>query len=210
MLYLYDRAISDDIKESINSDNANPNVFIADEETYAGIFAQVENDTITYPIILIQRDEDMPIITELWNFSRAQFGIPAAFDNKTNNIYYEKAIPVDIQYTIRIISTNTADTDELARELFYKYLSMYYLTIRLPYESDRKIRFGVEIDLGYGIKRESGTFEYIKTGSLYQSKIHLKTNGCVALSYTPRHLQRQVLSHDIEILPPVGGDSGKD
>lgn len=202
MLYVYDQALIDDIKSSINSDNANPNVVMADEETYQELIAQIKDDTITYPLILVVRDPDTPIITELWNFSRAQFGIPAAFDNKTNNIYYEKALPVDVSYTIRILATNTADVDELARELFYKYLSMYFLTIRLPYESDRKIRFGVEIDLGYGIKKESGSFDYLKSGSLYQSTLHLKTNGCVVLSYTPRHLQRTVLSQDIDILPP--------
>lgn len=203
MLYLYDRAIVDDIKSSINSANANPNVVISDAETYPGIIAQMQEDTITYPLILVSRDEDMPIITDLWNFSRAQFGVPAAFDNKTNTVYYEKAIHVDLQYTIRILSTNTADTDELARELFYKYLSQYYLVIQLPYESDRKVRFAIEVDLGYGIKRESGSVEFTKTGALYQSTIHLKTNGCVYLSYSPHHLQRQVLSQDIEILPPT-------
>ena len=207
MLYLYDRAIVDDIKSSINSQNANPNVVIADAETYTGIISQMQEDTITYPLILVSRDEDMPIITELWNFPRAQFGIPAAFDNKTNTVYYEKSIHVDLQYTLRIISTSTADTDELARELFYKYLSQYYLVIQLPYESDRKVRFAIEVDLGYGIKRESGNFEFLKNGTLFQSTIHLKTNGCVYLSYSPHHLQRQVLSQDIEILPPTPGSN---
>lgn len=202
MLYTYDDAIISDIKASINSQNANPNVVMSDPETYPGILAQIQNDTITYPLILVERDADMPIITELWNFSRAQFGIPAAFDKKENNIYFERSLPVDISYTIRILTTNTADTDELAKELFYKYLSMYYLTIQLPYESDRKLRFGIDIDLAYGIKRDSGSFDYIKTGALYQATLHLKTHGCVMLSYTPRHLTREVLSDDIDILPP--------
>ena len=205
MLYCYDNALLDDIRASINSDNANPNVVMADEETYAGILAQIQDDTITYPLILISRDSDTPVITELTNFSRYQFGIPAAFDKKENNLYFERALPVDVAYTIRILATNVADTDELAKELFYKYITMYYLTIRLPYESDRKIRFGVDTDLPYGIKRESGSFEYIKTGALYQSTIHLKTHGCVMLYYTPRHLSREVLSNNIEIIPPNSG-----
>lgn len=202
MLYLYDRAIINDIQSSINSQNANPNVLMSDAETYPGILAQIQEDTITYPLILVSRDDDMPIITDLWNFPKAQFGVPAAFDNKTNTVYYEKAVHVDLQYTLRILSTSTADTDELARELFYKYLSQYFLVIQLPYESDRKVRFGIEVDLGYGIKRDSGSFEFLKSGALYQSTIHLKTNGCVYLSYTPHHLERQVLSQDIEIIPP--------
>lgn len=206
MLYLYDDALVDDIKKSINSDNANPNVVMSDPDTYQGILSQIQNDTITYPLILVKRDDDMQVITELNNFSRSHFGFPMAFDNKTNNLYFERSLPIDLQYTISIISTNVADTDELARELFYKYLSQYYLTIRLPYEADRKIRFGIEVELGYGIKRESGSFEYIKSGSLYQSTIHLKTNGCVYLSYTERHLKRQVYSNDVKIIPPIGTD----
>ena len=206
MLWKYDHAIVEDIKKSLNSANANPNVVIADADTFPGILAQIQNDEITYPLILLQRDEDMPIITELVNFTRSHRGVPAAFDTKTNNLYFEKALPVDIQYTLRIVSTNTADTDELARELFYKYLSMYFLTIQLPYESDRKIRFGIQVDLEYGIKKESGNFEYIQTGALYQSTIHLKTNGCVSLSYTPRHLTRSILDDTIDIIPPNGNE----
>lgn len=204
MLYLYDRAICDDIKASINSENANPNVFIANPEIASSILAQIQQDTITYPLVLVFRDEDMPIISDLNNFTKSHFGVPAAIDTKTNTIYHERALPVDLQYTIRIISTNVADSDEFARELFYKYLSMYYLTIRLPYEADRKIRFGIEVDLSHGIKRESGNFEYLSSGALYQSVIHLKTNGCVSLSYTGRHLERQVYSDTVDLESPAG------
>ena len=193
MLYLYDRAIVDDIKQSLTSE-MNQNVVLTDAENYPGILAQIQDDTITYPLILLHRDDDVQIDKELTNFTRYQFGTPCVFDNDKNNIYYERALPVKMQYTLRILSTNVADTDELSRELFYKYISMYYLTIQLPYESDRKIRFAIDVDFDYGIKKESGSFDYISTGALYQSTIVLKTNGCVMLSYTPRHLQRNVLN----------------
>ena len=192
MLYLYDQAVVDDLKHSLTSE-ANQNVFLTDAENYPGIIAQIQDDTITYPLILLHRDDDVSIRKDLMNFTRYQFGVPCVFDNDRHNIYYERALPVDLQYTLRILSTNVADTDELARELFYKYISMYYLTIKLPYESDRKIRFAVDVDMDYGIKKESGSFDYIKSGALYQSTIHLKTQGCVSLTYTSRHLTRNVL-----------------
>lgn len=192
MLYIFDQAIIDDLKKSLTAE-MNQNVVLTDAENYPGILAQIQNDTITYPLILLHRDDDTPIIKEQMNFTRYKFGVPCVFDNDRNNIYYERALPVDVQYTLRILSTNVADTDELSRELFYKYLSMYFLTVQLPYESDRKIRFGISVDVDYGIKKESGSFDYIKSGALYQSTIHLKTQGCVSLTYTPRHLTRQVL-----------------
>lgn len=199
MLYLYDQAIRDDLMKSLDSDNANPNVFITDAENYPGILAQIQDDTITYPLILIKREDDIPIDTRLAQFTRYQFGVPASIDKEKNLIYYERALPVKLSYTVRILSHNVVDTDELARELFYKYISMYYLTIRAPYESNRKMRFGISVDMDAGIQRESSSAEYLTNGALYQSTIKLNTEGCVSLTYTSRHLTREVLSTDITI-----------
>lgn len=202
MLYLYDRAISDDIKKSL-TDEVNKNVFLTDADNYQGILAQIQEDTITYPLILLHREDDTSINTDLMNFTRYQFGVPCVFDNDKNNIYYERALPVNLQYTLRILSTNVADRDELARELFYKYISMYYLTIQLPYESDRRIRFAIDVDMDYGIKNESNSFDYISSGALYQSTMFLKTQGCVYLTYTPRHLTRTVIdTNDVKYENP--------
>lgn len=200
MLYLYDQAIRDDLMKSLDSDNANPNVFITDAENYPGILAQIQDDTITYPLILIKREDDMPIDTQLAQFTRYQFGVPASIDKEKNLIYYERALPVKLSYTVRILSHNVVDTDELARELFYKYISMYYLTIRAPYESNRKMRFGISVDMDAGIQRESSSAEYLTNGALYQSTIKLNTEGCVSLTYTSRHLTREVMSTDINIM----------
>lgn len=193
MLYLYDRALSDDLKSSL-TEELNKNVVLTDADNYPGIIAQIQNDTITYPLILLHRDDDTPVVTGLMNFTRYKKGVPCVFDTETNNVYYERALPVEVNYTLRILSHNVADTDELARELFYKYISMYFLTIRAPYESDRKIRFGIQTDMEYGIKKESGGAEYLSSGALYQSTIHLITQGCVYLTYTPRHVNRTVLN----------------
>lgn len=205
MLYLYDSEIVENLKQSL-TEAANQNVFLTDADNYPGILAQIQEDTITYPLILLHREDDAPINTGLMNFTRYKFGVPCVFDNKTNNIYYERALPVDLTYSLRILSTNVADTDELARELFYKYISMYFLTIQAPYESDRKIRFGVQVDMDYGVKRESSNAEYLTSGALYQSTMLLKTQGCVYLTYTPRHLQRPVLSSEIKMKNPTGNN----
>lgn len=197
MIYLYDQAIVDDIKASLTGE-ANPNVVCTNADNYPGIIAQMQNDTITYPLILVQRGEDVPVDTSLTNFTRYQFGVPCVFDNDKNNVYFERALPIKPEYTLRIITTNVADRDELARELFYKYISMYFLTIRLPYESDRKIRFGINIDFDYGIKNESQSFDYLASGALYQATMLLRTQGCVSLTYTPRHLKRPIISDDIK------------
>ena len=206
MLYLFDQAICDNLKSSLSED-INQNVFLTDADNYPGILAQIQDDTITYPLILLHREDDMSINTGLINFTRYKKGVPCVFDTETNNVYYERALPVDLIYTLRILSTNVADTDELARELFYKYISMYFLTIRAPYESDRKIRFGVQVDVDYGIKRESSSAAYTSSGALYQSTMQLKTFGCVSLTYTARHITRNVTNtKDVKMENPGAGD----
>ena len=86
MLYLYDSAIIDDLKKSL-TEEANQNVVLTDAENYPGILAQIQDDTITYPLILLHRDEDAPIKTDLMNFTRYKIGVPCVFDNKTKYIF---------------------------------------------------------------------------------------------------------------------------
>ena len=78
---------------------------------------------------------------------------------------------------------------------------MYFLSIKVPYESNRTIRFGVRITSETDIDYSSGSGEYIKQGSLYQAIIPLKCDGCVLLTYTPVKLERQILDDtDIKII----------
>lgn len=189
MLYLFDNAIIDDLKRTIDPEGgANPNVIMCDVDSYQGIIAQMQEDKITYPLLLLFRSNDTSPKKELMNFSRYMKGVATVIDPKTNNVYYEKAVPVDVKYTLFVLTTNVADRDEITRELLFKYLSMYYLHIETPYEAKRKIRFGIRMD-DTGIQNDSGMSQYTQTGAIYQSKIEFVTDGCVLLNYTPRHLQ---------------------
>ena len=205
MLYLYDSAVIDDLKRTIDPEGeANPSVIMCTVENYQDIVAQMHEDKITYPLIILIRYDDMSIKKDYRNFTRAMKGVPAEFDTKTNNVYYERAVPVDLQYTMYILCTNVADRDEIAREIYFKYLSMFYLHIETPYEAKRRIRFGIQIDEDAGINNESGAAEYTQTGAIYQTQLTLKTHGCVWLHYTPRHLQIETMSRDIKIANPKG------
>lgn len=190
MLYLYDRAIVKDLKESFNPENVeNPVVKVIDPEGVIGLAAQIQNDEIEFPIVALQRAEDTPIDQDRWNFTRAHKGVVSVFDNETNQLYYEKAVPIKLNYQLTLLTTNTADMDELFREIVMKYISMYFLKIKLPYECERYVRFGVTIDYD-NIQRDSGSFDYIQGGKLYQTIIPLKCEGCVLVTYTPAKLKR--------------------
>lgn len=190
MLYLYDNAICDDLRKSFNPENVpDPVVKVVDPEHSVALAAQIQNgEKLSFPIVAVFRDADTSLDSERNNFTKAHRGVATVLDTETNELYYERSVPIKLSYTLTVVTTNTADMDEMIRELIFKYVSMYFLTIRSPYECKRKIRFGVSIDPDTEISRTSGSYEYSSEGKLYQSKIVLKCEGCVLLHYTPAKL----------------------
>lgn len=197
MLRCYDEAIVKDLQRSFNRDTIGSlTVKAIDPEQGLGVLAQADGDNLHFPLVLLTRHPDTPIDKDRWNFTRAHRGVAAVIDKETNNLYYEKAIPIEVNYDLTILASNTADREELARELIFKYTSMYFITFELPYECKRKVRFGVKVDMERDISNSSGTVEYLGEGTLYQTIIPLKCDGCVLVSYTPAKLQRS--AYDIE------------
>lgn len=197
MIYLYDNAIVDDLNKSFNSDLDNPVVKIVSPDQILGLAAQIKEDQIKFPIVSLERPDSIEIDSRLFNFTRSKFGVNAVFEKETNNIYKERALPINLSYVMTILTTNQADMDEIIRELIFKYSSMYFLKIKIPYESKREISFGIVIDNDAGIKKKSGLSEYTDTGQLYQSSILLNCEGCVLVHYTPMHLKRNVYRVDV-------------
>lgn len=195
MLYLYDNALVEDLKSSFNEES-NVVVKAVASEDIISIAAQIRNDEISLPMIALVRSENWKIDTQLSNFTRIHRGVAAVFDPKTNNIYSERAIPINLSYTLCIIASNVADVDELCRELLYKYASMYFLSIMTPYECNRQIRFGVRVDSESTVDKISSQGDYLQAGKLYQTNIPLVCDGAVLLTYTPAHLIRT--SYDVE------------
>lgn len=186
---MYDNAITQDLSSCIATESgASPVVKIMGEDGMMGVLAQIEEDKIHFPALFLNRHPDTPLDSSRFNFSRLHKGIAAGYDPEKNNIYLEKSAPIDLKYDLHVLTTNTVDMDEIIRELLFRYSSMYYLIAEVPYESKRKIRFGVAIDPDNQIQRKRGNFEYIESGTLYESIIELKCQGAVLINYTPRHI----------------------
>lgn len=201
MLWVYDNAIVEDLRKSFNPDNVpNPAVTVMDPNDAIGIAAQIQDDKIQFPVVALTRTSPIAIDESLKNFTKTKKGVVTTFDNDTNTLYSERSIPVKLSYELSVFTTNTADMDEIIRELLFKYSSMYFLDIIVPYESKRRIRFGVVADTGDGMQIQSMASNYISEGRLYGSSIKLNCEGCVLLHYTPRKLKR--FAHEIVTLDP--------
>lgn len=196
MIWCYDHAICDDLNCSFNTESQSV-VKVVDPEGAVDIVAQIKDDNVKFPLVVLSRNNSYTIDQSRTNFTLMHKGVVAGIDPETNKMYIEKAIPISLEYKLTILTTNTADMDELMKELMFKYLQMYYLTITLPYESKRKIRFGVSLDRDSDIEQSSGSVQYLQSGSLYQSILPLKCEGCVLISYTPMQLRHE----GIEVQP---------
>lgn len=192
MLYLYDTAICKDLEQSFTDEYANSVVRVVPPEDMVNLAAQIQSDMITFPMVAVSRDPDTPVDTSRTNFTRMHTGVASVIDPKTNLIYYEKAIPVKLSYHMTVLGTNVVDMDELVKELIHKYTTMYFLHVDLPYESKRKIRFGIMLDPDAAIESTSAVREYVQGGKLYQTILAFKCEGCVQLLYTPQKLKRVV------------------
>lgn len=199
MLYLYDRAICKDLQSSFTNSMGTTCVRVVDPDTAVDVVSQIQNDEFQFPAVVVTRSNDYQIDTSRLNFTRANKGVSAVIDNETNMIYDEKLLPVILNYNITVLTSNSIDADELTRELLFKYYSMYFLTIELPYEYDRKVRFGISIDTNQSIEQSSRSLEYLQAGKAYQNIIHLNTQGAFLVTYTPRRLNR-VVEHDVDII----------
>lgn len=205
MIYKYDEAIVEDLQKSFNSNNTDsPLVRVTDPETSLGLAAQLANDELNFPIIALMRSEDMQIDSSRSNFTRLHTGVACVFDKETNEYYNEKAIPVTLEYSLTVLATNSIDMDEIIRELLFKYTQMYFLSIRLPYESNRRIRFGISIPTSSPIEYSSRTPEYLSSGKLYQAIVPLHVEGAVLVHYTPIKLRR--MDYEVVAAPPESSD----
>lgn len=199
MLYLYDQAICKDLQASFTDEYQRSVVRVVSPEEIVNLAAQIRNDDISFPIVAVSRDTDTPVDTARTNFTRMHEGVAAVIDPETNLIYSEKAIPIKLGYHMTVLSTNMVDMDELVKELIHKYTTQYFLSIDLPYEAKRRIRFGIALDHDSAIETSSAHREYVESGKLYQTIIALRCEGCVQLLYTPKKLERTVY----EITPAI-------
>ena len=201
MIYLYDTTIAEDLSDAINAGSGMTDIVkVIDKAGMIQLVAQIKEDQVTFPLICLTRHADTPIDTERANFTRIHKGVAAAYDPETHNIYYEKAIPIKLEYDLTILGTNTADVDELLREVLFRYTNMYFLSMQLPYEAKRTMRFGVVVS--GDVTRSSGSFEYLSNGALYEAIVPLRCEGAVLLHYAPKHIERMILDNNVGIENP--------
>lgn len=201
MIHLYDNSIVESLQKSFDEAVMGDSpVKVIPPELAIGVVAQIQNDEVSFPLVVVTRPTEINIDTNLMNFTRRKRGAFTGFDNANNLLYYEKVMPITLTYSITILTANIVDADELMRELVFKYSEEYFHMIEIPYGMKRKVHFGVVIDTERPIEQSSGPVEYQQTGQLYQRIIPLRCEGAVLVQYIPQKLVRH--EHEIAVQSP--------
>ena len=104
MIWAYDNVISDDLRKAVNaSSGANDIVKVIDKEGAIGLIAQMKEDKVQFPLMCLVRHAETPLDSNLANFTRLHSGIPVSYDPEKHNLYYEKSIPIKLEYDLVIL-----------------------------------------------------------------------------------------------------------
>jgi len=202
MQHLYDNAVVEDLQRDFITADGKLSVAVrmVDENQMMGVIAQIQSDEVEFPYVILSRVGGDTIDQNLKNFTMMHRGVPAVFEPTKNEFYHEKWIPIELGYDITVVGTNTAQIDEVLRELQFKYINMFYLTIRLPYESDRKIRFGI-ISTGDPPERGRMASGHMEDGHLYIATLPTECIGAGIVDYRKVKLKR--LEGQINLVDPT-------
>lgn len=199
MLYLYDEAIHNNLNFILSDASGASSVGIFSGDSVESVAAMISNDEISFPIICIVRDPGSGSLdSSRTNFSWMHRGVATVIDRETNELYYERRIPVKLSYTLCVYAANQADIDEIIRELIFHYINMYFLYIKLPYEDSKDIAFGVRIPNDMELDSKSGSSQYYESGIVYETDIKLEIDGAFLVNYTPVKLKRIDIYTDVK------------
>lgn len=186
MIYKYDEAIVHDLKKSFN--DSVTCISAVGSDGIIDIAAQIHDDKIKFPLIALQRPDNIDIDNSRTNFTHMHAGQITSIDAKSNFVASSAAIPINLTYTLSVLSYNVEDVDEIIRELLFKYINMYFLEINIDYDIQQSIRFGVSVS-STTIERSSGTYDFLSEGKLNQASISLACEGCVLLQAKKKKLE---------------------
>ena len=180
MIHLYDKAIADYLQARLKAGGQEyQNVKVYRPENIHELVAAIKGDTVPLPVVSISRTSE-PVDRERYNFAREKFGFPVGVNPKNKNeVVYEHAIPINLQYSLQVMSDKTWVADEIIRSLWSCLRKRYFHEITAPYGINRKISFGLQC--GDDIVTQTGSSEYHAVGTLYQKSVPLWTNGAVML-----------------------------
>lgn len=186
MIRLYDSALYEYLKK-----NFGDNLGIVPVKDYWNVAAMHKENRLQLPAVVLFRTN--------WTPERQLQSWPVARKGRTDRIQEhkkikERALPVQVDYTVTLLATTQDDIDELTSEATFLFLTKPRLTIELPYGSARMIHGQIMINGDF--QNSSGTDQFSQTGILYQQIIPIRVLGANIIDIRKKNLRYLVWEID--------------
>jgi len=178
MIALYDDALRDYLK------SINENFAIVPVKDYWNVISMHKEGKLQMPAIVLFRTN--------WTPDRNLISWPIARKGRIDRIQEhkkikERAIPVQVDYTVTLLATTQDDIDDLTSEVTFEFIMNPRLTVPLPYGSNRFIHGQIKISGDY--QNSSGNDRFSETGILYQQIIPIQVLGANIIDIRKQNLR---------------------
>lgn len=175
-MYLYDNAILDKFRELFDTDK----IFIVPPERAKMIRAQLDDDTIKFPLISLDR-RGWTMLDDRNNWPTSVKGIPDSINNDGSaNILH--AIPIKIEYQLDVFTVDKVSCDEILRELIFYFKLHPTMRVHIPYGLETNHNFNVYFNPE--VEDNSDTVEHINKGVLYRYTASFYTDDAYLFANT--------------------------
>lgn len=175
-MYLYDNAILDKFRELFDTDK----IFIVPPERAKMIRAQLDDDTIKFPLISLDR-RGWTMLDDHNSWSASVKGIPDSINNDGSaNILH--AIPIKIEYQLDVFTVDKVSCDEILRELIFYFKLHPTMQVHIPYGLETNHNFNVYFNPE--VEDNSDTVEHINKGVLYRYTASFYTDDAYLFANT--------------------------
>lgn len=178
MISLYDDALRDYLK------SINENFAIVPVKDYWNVISMHKEGKLQMPAIVLFRSN--------WTPDRNLMSWPVARKGRIDRIQEhkkikERAIPVQVDYTVTLLATTQDDIDDLTSEVTFEFIMNPRLTVPLPYGSNRSIHGQIQISSDF--QNSSGNDRFSETGILYQQIIPIRVLGANIIDIRKQNLR---------------------
>ena len=195
-VYLYDKALTEKLREVVGDDR----IHVIPPEDTLFFLAQLTKDKVNFPAITITRGP-VQLVTETRNQVAYRKGDSVRL-NPDHTITKVKHFPMRIQWSINVYTVDRYSCDEIIRELVFYLMTYPSLEVQVPYGADIPQNFDLfienEIEDNSDLSQFSETGEYFReTITVFTDNAHMFSTGKVYP--TKPVIKKQIINSNEEV-----------
>lgn len=193
MFYLYDTAITEDLRSIFNDER----IFICPPDRYFSVIARLYEDDVKFPMIsLFRTGTSLQASQHPMRFKGGLLKI----DEANQEGAYLQAIPIRINYLLEVWTKHREENDNIVRELLFYYMTHPTLKVSIPYGTNLKHNFNIFFDTN--IEDNSDVSNQVGHGEYFRQTLSVYTDDAYLWKST---INKPAILGDVDLYVYDGG-----